>query len=375
MQEQDLVLVVDDDPGIRRALQRTLGAHYRLAMASNFSEALEHVRSGRFQAALVDVQLNDGDGYTLCRKIRSLSPETDVILMTGSISHPDEKLYRSLEEDAFYFLFKPFDRRVLRALLERCLRLQRERQAKEEYARELAEDLEKARRFQQSLLPRDAVRQSGWHAQGLIEQCDALGGDLYVCQAQPDGSILFAVSDIVGHGVSAAMYSGMLLSSLNAARRRARQLEQMIEELLANIDFFEDSRYATLFYGRLFPEGKLRYVNAGHPPAFRKRPCGEMLRLESTGLFLSKAFRKQARQVKEIHLAPGERVLIYTDGVYEALDDAGRELGLAGIESAFRQQGDLPIDQALHSLSSLVLDHCAGRPLDDDLTLLLIERQ
>jgi sigma-B regulation protein RsbU (phosphoserine phosphatase) len=125
VEEQDQVLVVDDDPGMRRALQRTLGAHYRLALASNFGEALQHVRNDRFEAALIDVQLNDGDGYTLCRKVRKLSPDTDVILMTGSISHPDDKLYRSLEEDAFYFLFKPFDRRVLRALLERCLRLQK----------------------------------------------------------------------------------------------------------------------------------------------------------------------------------------------------------------------------------------------------------
>ncbi|MEE8584203.1 MAG: SpoIIE family protein phosphatase [Acidobacteriota bacterium] len=375
MEEQDLVLVVDDDPGIRRALERTLGAYYRLAMASNFGEALEQVRSGRFQAALVDVQLNDGDGYTLCREIRKLSPDTDVILMTGSISQPDEKLYRSLEEGAFYFLFKPFDRRVLRALLERCLRLQKERLAKEDYARELAQDLEKARRFQQSLLPRGPVRQSGWHAEGLIEQCEALGGDLYFCRAQPDGTIHFAVSDIVGHGVSAAMYAGMLLSSLNAARRRADRLEQMIPELLANIDFFEDSRYATLFYGRLFPDGKLRYFNAGHPPAFWKRSGGEVERLESTGLFLSKAFRKQTRQVREVRLAPGERILVYTDGVYEALDNDGREMGLAGIESAFQQQRGLPVDQALQSLSSLVLDHCSGRPLDDDLTLLLIERQ
>ena len=374
MQKQDLVLVVDDDPGIRRALMRTLGAHYRLAMASNFEEALQHVRSARVQAALIDVQLNDGDGYTLCRQVRKLSPDTDVILMTGSVSHPDEKLYRSLEEDAFYFLFKPFDRRVLRALLERCLRLQRERQAKEDYARELAEDLEKARQFQQSLLPRGAVRQSGWQAQGLIEQCDALGGDLYFCQAQPDGSIIFAVSDIVGHGVSAAMYSGMLLSSLNAARRRAERMEQMIQELLANIDFFEDSRYATLFYGRLFPDGKLRYLNAGHPPAFWKRASGEVLRLESTGLFLSQAFRTQSRQVLEVRLAPGDRILVCTDGVYEALDHADQELGLAGLESAFQQQRGLPVDEALRSLSSIVRTHCGGRPLDDDLTLFLIQR-
>lgn len=375
LEGRDRILVVDDDPGIRRALHRILASDYSLAMASSSAEALQQVRRGRFQVALIDVQLNDGDGYSLCSRLRRLSPATDVILMTGSVSEPDAKLYRSLEEDAFYFLFKPFERRVLRALLERCLRLQRERKAKEEYARELKEDLEKARRFQQSLLPRGALRHSGWHVEGRLEPCDALGGDLFLRHLNQDGSILFGVSDVVGHGVSAAMYAGMLLSTLNAARRQAGSLEDVLPEVLANIDFFEDSRYATLFYGRLFPDGRLRYFSAGHPPALRQRSGGGIERLDSTGLLLSKAFRKQDRQVAEIRLEAGERILICTDGVYEALDSSDRELGLNGIEQALTECSGLPEGETLQAIVSGVLAHCGGRPLEDDATLLLIGRQ
>src|SRR6185295_10490949 len=127
------ILVVDDDEGMRRALERILVPTYRVQAVSGAAQALARLRATEFDLALVDVRLTDGDGYALCQAIRQHRPETDVILITGSISEPDEKLYRSLEEGAFYFLFKPFERRVLLALVARCLELQRERAAKERY--------------------------------------------------------------------------------------------------------------------------------------------------------------------------------------------------------------------------------------------------
>src|SRR3954465_2037583 len=161
----DRILVVDDDPGMRRAIERILAPTYSVESVSGATEALECLERSEFDLALVDVRLKEGDGYTLCHAIRARRPRMDVILITGSISEPDEKLFRSLEEGAFYFLFKPFDRRVLLALVERCLRLQRERLAKERYAGELAADLERARRFQISLVPRDAVAALGWRVE------------------------------------------------------------------------------------------------------------------------------------------------------------------------------------------------------------------
>src|SRR3954447_12876302 len=196
----DRILVVDDDPGMRRAIERILAPTYSVESVSGATEALDCLERSEFDLALVDVRLKEGDGYSLCQEIRARRPETDVILITGSISEPDEKLFRSLEEGAFYFLFKPFDRRVLLALVERCLRLQRERLAKERYAEELAADLEKARLIQQSLVPRHPVAGAGWRAEGRLLTCDALGGDFYLAQADESG-LAFAVCDVVGHGV------------------------------------------------------------------------------------------------------------------------------------------------------------------------------
>ncbi len=383
MRGRDRILVVDDDPGMRHTLQRILAPAYEVETAPGEMAALArlelsfpgHAGLGgepEFALALIDVRLADGDGYSLCQAIREQHPQTDVILITGSLSSPDEKLYRSLEEGAFYFLFKPFDRRVLLALVERCLRLQRERVAKERFASTLAADLERARRFQQSLLPRQAIADSGWRLEGRLLSCEALGGDLYMANAGRDGLVL-AVSDVVGHGVSAAMYAGMLRSTLDAARRRGPEPRQLIGELLDGIDFFDAAKYATLFYGLLLPDGALRYVNAGHPPALWQHD-GVVDLLPATGFFLSTVFRDRPHAPGEIAMAGGDRLLVYTDGASEACGPDGEELGIQGLTAALAASRGLPLTDALDALLDRIRAHCAGRALDDDVTLLLIER-
>lgn len=373
MSRHDRILVVDDDPGMRRAIERVLSPAYKLASVAGATEAMGLLERREFDLALVDVRLKDGDGYSLCQAIRARRPETDVILITGSISEPDEKLFRSLEEGAFYFLFKPFDRRVLLALVERCLRLQRERDTKERYAQALADDLEKARLFQHSLLPRGPVAAEGWRAEGRLLSCDALGGDFYLTQAV-DGGLAVSVSDVVGHGVSAAMYSGMLRSTLDAARRRSAEPERVSRELLAGIDFFTGAACATLVYGLLLPDGRVRVFSAGHPPLLWQREGGGIEEVGSTGLLLNHLFRNKPLPARELSLAPGDRLLICTDGAFEARNPADQELGLDRLKAELAATRGLAVGDALDALMGFVRAFCGGRPVMDDVTLVMVER-
>jgi phosphoserine phosphatase RsbU/P len=372
--QHDRILVVDDDPGMRRAIERILAPTYSVESVSGATEAMDCLERSEFDLALVDVRLKEGDGYSLCHAIRARWPETDVILITGSISEPDEKLFRSLEEGAFYFLFKPFDRRVLRALVDRCLRLQQERETKDRYAGALADDLEKARLFQQSLLPRDPVAGEGWRIEGRLLSCDALGGDFYLAQAV-DGGLVFSVSDVVGHGVSAAMYAGMLRSTLDAARRRGVDPERVGREVLLGIDFFEAAAFATMVYVLLLPDGRLRYVNAGHPPLLWLKADGNIERLGATGPLLNRIFRDRPLPVGEVTLAPGDRLLAYTDGTFEARNPADQELGPERLEEAFMELRDRPPGETVDALMDLVMAHCGGRPVTDDVTVVMVERE
>jgi sigma-B regulation protein RsbU (phosphoserine phosphatase) len=368
------LLVVDDDPGMCRAVARVLGPLYSVTTALSLAEAREKLAEQQFQVALVDVQLTDGEGYTLCHEIHGSMPDTDVILMTGSMTHPDEKLFRSLEEGAFYFLFKPFERRVLRALVDRCLSLQTERRAKEAYAAALADDLQNARHFQASLLPRRPITESGWHIVGRCRPCDALGGDFYVSRKDSSGAIDFAICDIVGHGVKAAMYAGMVRSTMDAARRRNPDPANVLQEVATGLGFFEPSTIVTMVYGRLGRDGAVRYFNAGHPPLLWQRADGSIDQLPATGILLSSALAGHPRQVEEIMMRPGDRLVTYTDGILEAQDPAGTELGLDRLLATMAEGRSDTLDKLLDRALTLVNQHCGGRPLDDDVTLLVLDR-
>ncbi len=367
------ILVVDDDPGMCRAVARVLGSLYQVETVLSAEEARQLV-TRYWDVALVDVYLNDGDGYALCKEIRAASPETHVILMTGSVTHTDEKLYRSLEEGAFYFLFKPFERRVLRALVERCLRLQAERRAKERFAAALADDLESARRFAASLLPGKPLLESGWHMQGRCRPCDALGGDFFLHQVDASGAVDFAMCDIMGHGVKAAMCAGMVRAVLDAARRRDPDAASVQQEVATGLGFFHASTIVTMIYGQLLPDGKLRYFNAGHPPLIWQAGNGSVRQLGATGAILSSGLATLPRGVSEVTLQPGDRLVTYTDGLLEAHDPSGRELDLDGLTETLQEIRSGTPDQVIAHTLHRVEQHRAGRPLDDDVTLLVIDR-
>jgi sigma-B regulation protein RsbU (phosphoserine phosphatase) len=201
-----------------------------------------------------------------------------------------------------------------------------------------------------------------------------VGGDFWLGLLERDGSLVVAVADVVGHGVSAAMYAGMLRSTLEAARRADPDPARVQAALVQGIDFFEASRYATLFYGQLAASGRLRYWSAGHPPAVLLRAGGGCTRLGATGPPLSRVFQMLPRAVEEVTLEPGDRLLVFSDGASEARDPAESELGVEGLERALAGSSGSDLESAIDGLRRLVFDHVAGRPLEDDVTMVLVER-
>jgi len=369
------VMVVDDDPMMQRALERLLVGRYDVRSFSSGEEALAGFKKEPFDVAIVDVRMPGMDGFDLTHAIRDFAPRTEVILVTGSIADLDEKLIRAIEERAFYFITKPFSRAVLTSLVSWCFEMQRLSEERDDLIRRLQEDLERARSYQRALMPRTLPRTFGpVRVAASWESCESVGGDLFDVIPLIDGRILLMVADVAGHGVAAALLVGMVKTAVGRSLQDREGLlpaAQAVQETMAPL---RQNRVVTLFLGVVDGRAStLEYVNAGHPPAVVWRSGREPRLLHATSPLLSYGLDLGKEPVAKVPFEIGDRLAIYSDGIYENRDPAGQEFGRDRLIAALiGHRGS--IEESVATVMQQTRDHAGGRPAEDDLTILLAER-
>ena len=147
------ILVVDDEAGMLRAVNRILGGTHHVVTTRSSAEAI--AAAGRFdpELAILDVRMPELDGFELMARLHAQKADLDVILMTGSVDDLDEKLVRAIRGEAFYFIQKPFDREVLRTLVDRCLELRWRRDERRRHLQRLKASSQKRARFNRRCSP------------------------------------------------------------------------------------------------------------------------------------------------------------------------------------------------------------------------------
>lgn len=368
------ILAVDDDAAMLRTVERILSSSHDVRSASSGDEALRLLKQEPCDVAIIDIRMPGMDGYALTRAIKEMRPATEVILVTGSVSDLDEKLIRSVQERAGFFITKPFSRSVLTSLVDRCLEIQDLERERDDLIQRLTDDLERARRFQLALLPRGLPRSFGplSVAAGHLS-CERVGGDLHDVASLPDGRILLTVADVAGHGVAAALVTGMIKTALGATVRDNPDLAQVAGAVLDTLAPLSARRVITLLLVLINPRTKsIDYLNAGHPPALVWGGKEGPGLLEATTPLLSFGLGFSKDPVKSRSFRPGERLALYSDGMYEVQNPAGEDLGRERFLESIAS-GRETLDQAARRLIDQSVRHAGGRPPEDDLTLLLAE--
>jgi phosphoserine phosphatase RsbU/P len=363
------ILVVDDEPGMLRAVERVLGSEHHVVGTRQSREALTLADEFHPELAIVDIRMPDLDGFELMAQLKVRCPMLDVILMTGSVDDLDEKLVRAIRSPAFYFIQKPFDREVLQTLVERCIELRWRREDHRQNLKRLETELAEARAFQQSMLPE---RERILHRVSVscrYTPCSALGGDLYDYASVPSGQTALLIADVSGHGVSAAMLTGIVKSGFHASHVDGFDPAAVVQRVSMGLAAFSPDRFVTLIAALVSPdEGSLRYVNAGHPPILLWGPARAPVWLGSTGPLVSPALTGSTWGSPVVPMTPGDHVLLYTDGIWETLADAdGRA------EQRFTRAIDRAPQGGAALIDAILADvhhELDGRVQADDLTLL-----
>ena len=365
------ILVVDDESGMVRAVERVLGTAYEVVGSHSSPEALTIARHFDPDLVILDVRMPEIDGFELMARLKAELPGVDIIVMTGSLDDLDQKLIRAIRGRAFYFIQKPFDREVLQTLVERCLELRWRRLEGRQHVDRLERELADARAFQRGLLPLPDMIIDGVGVSCRYQPCVELGGDLCDYVSIGPGRIALVVADVMGHGVSAAMLTGVVKSAFRASSPEAYEPRAMVQRLWHNMDAFGSERFVTLIAAVIsLEERSIEYVNAGHPAGLLVGSGGDVKALSSTGPLVSPALRDCAWEQRRAAFSAGDLLLLYTDGVGDALggdEDCGEEAIVALLKRLARSEAPL-----LDSLLVRIEERSGGRRHPDDLTLLSV---
>jgi len=238
--------------------------------------------------------------------------------------------------------------------------------------RKQAQEYEEAREIQQALMPKDIPQMAGLEVSGSWRPARLVGGDYFDVFKFGADRLGLCIADVSGKGMPAALLMSNLQAAVKALAAEHTSPKELVEKvnrmMLRNTT---QAKFITMFYGLLDVDRKtLQYVNAGHNPPVLTREDGVQVRLEQGGLIVG-AFEESVYDQGEIDLRPGDRLVLFTDGLSEAVDGNGEEFGEERLAEAARSNRQLSAEALHRGLLDRVTDFCGGE-FEDDATVLVV---
>ncbi|HEY4710585.1 MAG TPA: SpoIIE family protein phosphatase [Candidatus Acidoferrales bacterium] len=245
----------------------------------------------------------------------------------------------------------------------------------EERQSEIEEDLLLAARVQQSLAPQSLVW-GGMRVDAYFHPVRTIGGDFGLVSPIDDQHLNLLVCDVSGHGIGSALVANRIYSETMSQLRSGTPLTEMLRELNRFVmqNLGTSALLFTLAAARIDIGGRrMIFAGAGHPPAMIVTPGEQPRLLESRSMVLGGLPDAVADEAAiEMDLNPGDRVVLYTDGISEAFDSRGEMLGTEGVQKIVRETALLPFGDMQQALLNRVAAWREGAPTDD-MSLVLLE--
>jgi serine phosphatase RsbU (regulator of sigma subunit) len=232
-------------------------------------------------------------------------------------------------------------------------------------------DYAQARAIQQTLLPREMPRVTNLDLSGIWQPARTMGGDYYDLIQLGDRELAVCIGDVAGKGMPAALLmSGLQAAVRSSASSSPRDLCERVRRVV--VSSLSGGRFVTFFYATVDTAAmRLRYCNAGHNAPILSRADGSVVRLPDGGPAFSRLFRDEAYQERELSLLPGDRLVLFTDGVSEAGAPSSDLFGEQRIEELVRTSDGMCAEEIQKSIVEAATAYSGG-DLEDDLTLVVV---
>ena len=243
----------------------------------------------------------------------------------------------------------------------------------EEENQRLERDLDLAREIQMGLVPGAGMRFGAWDVHGRVVPARQIGGDYFDYFPIGEQRLGLTIADVSGKGVAAALLMSNVEATLRAFCTGDRPIPEAIRSVNQRMSLASSGgKFITLFYAEIdLASHTMRYTNAGHNYPLLRRADGRIERLEAGGLILG-LFADAEYTQGEATFGPDDSVLLYSDGISEAMDSRGQEFGEDRLEELWKSLGPMPAEGAMAHLFSEVERFRGSAAQSDDMTAVMV---
>lgn len=383
------ILSVDDELDLELLLtqyfrRKIRKGEYEFFFAHNGVEALEQLLAHPdIDIVLSDINMPEMDGLTLLKKIKDRhNPALKVIMVSayGEMTNIRE----AMNNGAFDFATKPIDLDDLQRTIDKAKEeIDFVKQTQKEHGQlvDIKADLSLAAEVQLAILPRKfppfADITDAMDIYATMKPAKDVGGDFYDFFRIDNDHVGFAIADVSGKGVPAALFMTMSHTLLRFTGSRCTEPVKTVtdtNDMLARESF--DSMFVTLFYGVYNTRtGVVQYVNAGHNPPYLLKANGEVKALAYSKNISMGVLEEFPYQAEELTLEHGDTLITFTDGVTEACDVNDNLYGEPRLETLLASLAGKTAEDIANAMNTDVANHAIGAEQSDDITILTLKRR
>ena len=382
------ILSVDDEMDLELLLtqyfrRKIRKGEYEFKFAHNGLEALTMLLKEKdFDIILSDINMPEMDGLTLLTKINEMQNPALKCIMVSAYGDMGN-IRQAMNRGAFDFATKPIDLDDLSNTIEKAveqIKYIKAMQQEHSQLESIKGDLAVAQEIQQAILPRifppfpeDANQMD---IAASMNAAKDVAGDFYDFFRIDDDHIGFVIADVSGKGIPAAIFMAVSRTLIRATGIRGVKPSECItyiNSLLAEES--ASNMFVTVFYGIYdIKTGDVTYTNAGHNPPFVAKADGSIVKLPLSKNIIAGFLKGYQFTEETLQLQHGDTLLLYTDGVTEAVDPDYEEYGEERLEALLKNTPQADCQQLIDAVKADVKVFANGAEQSDDITLLAIKR-
>ena len=377
------ILVVDDEPDVEplvlQRMRRDIRSRkYEFVFAHNGVEAVELLNKDEsIDMVISDINMPQMDGLTLLEEISEINPNIRSIIVSA---YGDMKNIRTaMNRGAFDFVTKPLDFGDLRVTIERTLHHMeewREALSSRDKLVALQNELAVASGIQQSILPTVFPSRDDYQIYASMEPARNVGGDFFDVVRLEDDRVGLAIADVSDKGVPAALFMMSSRTWMKGAAISSPEPGTVLGEVNALLHEDNDTQmFVTVLYAVYDPEtGEFTYASGGHDAPLLVHSDGSSELLPLTGGIALGIVSDLAYGQNSVVLDHGETLVLYTDGVTEAMNGEGEQFGIERLRKVFSGRAPKDANEAAHKVFEAVNTFADGAAQSDDITCLTLRR-